>query len=82
MKEGKPVGIFIRFERGLVHQTADGKVSHQESVEFLSHQVGGFAAQYDLGAAEVGLELIERSLSGKGLARYPRRARSGSSPSP
>src|ERR1019366_8196973 len=69
MKEGKPVGILVRFERGLVHQTADGEVGHHEAIELLAHQIGSFAAQHDLGAAQMGLELVERSLSGKGLAR-------------
>ena len=61
MKEGKPVGILVRFERGLVHQTADGEVGHHEAIELLAHQIGSFAAQHDLGAAQMGLELVERS---------------------
>jgi hypothetical protein len=53
-----------------VHQTADGEVGHHEAVEFLAHQIGGFAAQHDVSAAQMSLEFVERSLSGKGLARY------------
>src|ERR1035438_7579408 len=60
MEEGEPVRIFIGLESGLMHQAADGEVSHQESVEFLTHQVGGFAAQHDPGTAQVGLEFVER----------------------
>jgi hypothetical protein len=52
-----------------VHQAPHGKVREQQPVEFLPHQVGRLAAQDDLGPAQVGLELIESCLSGKGLAR-------------
>ncbi len=61
MEEGEPVGIFVRFERGLVHQAADGEVGHHEAVEFLAHQIGGFAAQHDVGTAQMSLEFVERS---------------------
>jgi len=61
MKEGKTVGIFVGFERGLVHQTADGEVGHHEAVELLAHKIGGFAAKHDLGAAQMGLEFVEGS---------------------
>ena len=49
-------GSVIRFERGLVHQTANGKVRHHQAVELLADQVWGFTAQDDLGAAQVGLQ--------------------------
>ena len=61
MKEGKPVGIFVSLQRGFVHQTANGEVGHHETVELLAHQIGGFAAQHDMGAAQMGLEFIECS---------------------
>ena len=60
MQEREPVGVLAGFERGFVHQAANGEVSHHEAVEFLANQVGGFAAQDDLGAAQMGLEFIER----------------------
>src|ERR1022692_4829194 len=61
MEEGEAIGIFVRLERGLVHQTADGEVGHHEAVEFLAHQIGGFAAQHDVSAAQMSLEFAERS---------------------
>jgi hypothetical protein len=53
-----------------VHQAADGEVGHHEAIKLLTHQIGGFAAQHDVGTAQMGLEFVERGLSGKGLARY------------
>jgi hypothetical protein len=50
------VRIGIRFEGCLVHQTANGKVRHHQAVEFLANQVWGFAAQDDLGAAQVSFQ--------------------------
>ena len=70
MEKRELVRVFIGFEGCFVHQAADGEVSHQESVEFLAHQIGGFAAQHDVSAAQMSLEFVELSLSGKGLARY------------
>ena len=52
-----------------MHESADGKVSHQQAVELLPDQVGSLAAQYNFGAAEVGLHFVQGGLSGKGLAR-------------
>ena len=60
MQEREPVGVLIGFERSFVHQTSNGEVSHHEAVEFLANQVGGLAAQDDLGAAQMGLEFVER----------------------
>ena len=60
MKEREPVGIFVSLESGLMHQAADGEVGHHEAIKLLTHQIGGFAAQHDLGSAEVGLEFIEQ----------------------
>jgi hypothetical protein len=69
MQEREPVGIFVGFESGFMHQAADGVVGHEQSPELLLHQLRRFAAQYDLGAAEVRLEFVQSGLSGKGLAR-------------
>ena len=60
MQEREPVGVLVGFECGFVHQTANGEVSHHEAIEFLANQVGGLAAQDDLGAAQMGLEFVER----------------------
>ncbi len=60
-REGKLVGIFVGFEGGFVLQTANDEVDHHGAAEFLSHQVGGFAAQCDPGAAQMALEFGERS---------------------
>src|ERR1039458_6105109 len=62
VEKREPVGVFAGFESGFVHQAADGEVSHHQAVELLTHQIGGFAAQHDLGSAEVGLEFIERGV--------------------
>jgi len=62
VQEREPVGVFVSLESGFVHQATDGEVRHQESVELLAHKVGGFAAQHDLGTAQVGLEFVERGL--------------------
>ncbi len=56
MQKRKLVGIGVGFESSLVHQSADRKVRHHQTVELLPDQVGGFAAQDDLGATQVGLQ--------------------------
>ena len=56
MQKRELVGIGVRFEGGLVHQTANREVRHHQAVEFLADQVWGFAAQDDLGAAQVSLQ--------------------------
>jgi len=81
MKEREAVGIFVGLQRRFVHQPANGEVGHHEAVELLPHQIGGFAAQDDLGAPQVRLQFVQRGLSGKGLARCAV-ARPVSSPSP
>jgi len=43
-----------------MHQAADSEMSHQQTVELLAHQIRRFAAQHDLGAAQVGLEFVEQ----------------------
>jgi hypothetical protein len=69
MQERDSVGIFIGAQRRFMHQTADGKVRHQQPIKFLAYQFGSLAAQYDLCAPKMRLEFVERGLSGKGLAR-------------
>ena len=44
-----------------MHQTADGEVGQQQSVELLSHQIRRLAAQDDFSPTQVGLQLIECS---------------------
>src|ERR1700751_3322261 len=46
--ERKPVRIFIGLQGGFMHQTADGKVCHQQTEKLLSDQFRRLAAQYDL----------------------------------
>lgn len=82
MEEGETIRILIGLQGCFVHQAADGEVGHQQAVEFLPNQIGSLAAQHDVCPAQMGLQFVEGALSGKGLARYLRRARSVSSPSP
>jgi hypothetical protein len=56
MQERELIGIDVRLERRLVHQTAHRKVGHHQSVELLPDQVWSFAAQDDLGATQVGFQ--------------------------
>ena len=42
-----------------MHESTDGKVSHQEAVELLPDQVGSLAAQHNLGAAEVSFQFVQ-----------------------
>jgi hypothetical protein len=43
-----------------MHESTDSEVSHHEAIELLPNQVWGLAAQYDLGASQMGLEFIQR----------------------
>ena len=52
-------GSSSALQRGFVHQAANGEMRHHQPVEFLPHQVGGLAAQDDLGAAQVGLQFVQ-----------------------
>ena len=54
------IGIFVGFQGGFMHQSANSEVGHHEPVEFLTHQIRRLAAQDDLGAAQVGLQFVER----------------------
>jgi len=69
MQEREPVGIFVGFESGFMHQAADGVVGHEQAPEFLLHQLRRFATQHDLCPAQMRLEFVQGGLSGKGLAR-------------
>jgi hypothetical protein len=42
-----------------MHQTADGKVRHQQPEKFLADQLGSFAPQHDLRAAQVSFEFVK-----------------------
>ena len=52
-----------------MHQAADGKVRHQQTEELLPDQFRRLAAQYNLSAAQMSLQLVQGGLSGEGLAR-------------
>ena len=69
MDERKPVWVFVGLQGGFVHQTANGKVRHQQAEELLPHEFRRLAAQYDLSASQMRFQLVQGSLSGKGLAR-------------
>src|SRR3954451_2056219 len=60
MNEGESVRILIGVERRLVHQSSDGKMRHQQAVELLFNEFGRLAAQHNLGAAQVSLQLVQR----------------------
>ena len=57
--EGKPVGVFIGLQGGFVHQAADGKMRHQQTEELLLDQFWRLAAQYNLRAAQMGLQFVQ-----------------------
>jgi glycosyltransferase 2 family protein len=63
------VWIFIGLQGRLVHQAANRKVRHQQAVEFLFDEFRRLASQHNLGSAQMSLQLVQSSLSGKGLAR-------------
>ncbi len=69
MEKGQPVGILVGAQGGFVHETADGEVRHQQTIELLPYQVRRLTAQDDTCAPQMRLEFVERGLSGKGLAR-------------
>ena len=43
-----------------MHQSADGKVGHHQSIELLTYQIGGLAAQHDVSTAQMSLEFVKR----------------------
>src|SRR5277367_4357897 len=62
VQKRQSVGVLVGPQRRLVHEAANGEVQHQHSEEFLPDQLLRLAAQDDLGAADVGLQFIQRSL--------------------
>ena len=82
MEEGEVVGVFVRLERGLVQEAANGKVGHQQPVKLLPNQFRCLAAQDDLGAPQMSFQFVQSRLSGKGLARCDDTTSPVSSPSP
>jgi len=70
MQEGEPIGIFVGFESGFMHQATDGIVGHEQAPELLFHQLRRLTAQHDLSPAQMRLEFVQGGLSGEGLARY------------
>ena len=81
VEKGQLVRILIGAQRGFVHEAADGEMGHEQAIELLPYQIRRLTAQDDLCSPQVSLELIERRLSGKGLARCAD-ARPVSNPSP
>jgi len=93
MKEGQAVGILTGLGGSFVHQAADGEVGHHQPVELLADEDRGFLpTQHDAGAAQMGLELVERAFDLPALvvkrgqfrgrsARHPPGVR-GSAPAP
>src|SRR5215207_9488196 len=63
MDKGQFVRIQVRFQRRLMLQASNRKVSQQKAVEFLKDQIRSLAAQDDATSAQVRLELIEGSLN-------------------
>ena len=62
MEEGQPIRVLIGFERGFMHETANGEVGHQYPEELLPDQVGCLAAQDDTAATQVGLQFAQGRL--------------------
>jgi hypothetical protein len=60
--KGEPVGVEVIVQGGLVHQPPDGVVDQQHAPDLLGDHLGGLGAQHHLGAALVGLELIQGGL--------------------
>src|ERR1039457_6766232 len=59
VQKREPVRIFSRLQGRLVHQAADGKMRHEQTIKFLPHQVGGFAAQDDLGSPQMRFQFVQ-----------------------
>jgi hypothetical protein len=62
MHERKSIGIFVGLQRGFMHETANGEVRHQQTIELLLHQFWSLAPQHNLGAPQMGFQLIQSSL--------------------
>jgi hypothetical protein len=65
----EPIGILISLQSSFMHETPNGKVRHQQTEKLLLHQFRSLAPQDDLGTPQMGLQLVQGGLSGKGLAR-------------
>ena|GEM_PF-5059116 len=63
MNEGQLIRVHLPLKSGFVHQAAHGKVGQQKAVELLENQFGGLAAQNDLAAPQVGLQLVKSALN-------------------
>ena len=61
--ERPPIWVDVDRQGGLVQQAADGLVDQQYAPELLGDHVGGARAQHHLGAALVGLELVQGGLN-------------------
>jgi hypothetical protein len=59
VEQGKPVGVFVGLEGSFVYETADGKVRHQQTIEFLLYQLWRLTAQYDLRAPQVSFQFVQ-----------------------
>ena len=52
-------GSLIGLQGGFVHQTMDGKVSHQQPEELLLYQFWRLAAQHDLSSSKMSFQLVQ-----------------------
>ena len=62
------VWIVSALPGGVVHEGADGEVGQHQAPELLADEFGSFAAEDDPGAAEVGLEFVQRGFDLPALA--------------
>ncbi len=62
VQEGECIGVLIGLERGLMHETANGEMRHQQPEEFLLDQIRRLAAQDDLCTAQVRLQFVQGRL--------------------
>ena len=60
VQERQPVGIQVGPKRRFMHEAANCEMQHHQAEEFLPDQFRRLAAQHDLGAADVGLQFIQR----------------------
>ena len=62
MEKRQAIWIFAGAQGRLMHQATNRKVRHQQAVELLANQFRRLAPQYDLGPAQMGLQLIQGRL--------------------
>ena len=60
MNKRKPVRVLIVLQCRFVHEAADRKMRHEQTEELLPHQFRRLAAQYNLGASQMGLQLVQQ----------------------